>query len=138
MRIYLAARWGRKMEMRRVRAELKEMGHVVTSRWLDLPENEDGEVGNSRSLESCREDADMVIEDMDDAEVCLAFTEPAGIGPMRGGRHTEVGYFLGKGKPVWVVGHHENIFHSLAVTRFFSGWPMLKLELMSGGLLCRI
>ena len=35
MKVYLAARYGRHPEMRKVRGDLEALGHSVTSRWIN-------------------------------------------------------------------------------------------------------
>lgn len=48
-----------------------------------------------------------------------------------GGREVEYGMALALGKPVWVVGPHRNIFHSVCRRQFDDWAPVLK-ELENG------
>lgn len=129
-KFYLAARWGRKEEMRAVRDDLVALGFEVTSGWIDSLDNSDDETGNARPLELCRQDAERDLVDLMRADVVVSFTEPPGIGPMRGGRHVEFGVALGAGKELWVVGFHENIFHALATVRFFESWARARRHVL--------
>ena len=125
MKIYLAARYGRREEMCRYRVELQAIGVSVTSRWLNG--NRDGVL----ETVAARED----IEDIRLADTLIAFTEHpemTGPGRNRGGRHVEMGYALALSKPVIVCGHLENVFCYLPNVSYFSEWPDLFAEL------CRI
>ena len=102
LKIYLAASWSRREEMRDVRVKLEGEGHVVTSRWLDEKEGEPKAVAARADL-----------DDIDASDVLLAFTENADVGYQTGGRHVELGYALAKRIPVILVGLRENVFHHL-------------------------
>lgn len=104
MRIYLAARYGRRAELCGYRETMKELGHVVTSRWLDTDDSQ-GEP------ESTADHAATDLEDIKDADVFVAFTEAPDSTFARGGRHVELGYALGiTMKAFHVVGPRENVF----------------------------
>lgn len=107
MKIYLAARYGRRQEMHSLMGILGDMGCKVTARWITAKTHEMGEVTEkTRPL--------LAQEDLDDIRECnllVAFTEEGSPkGASRGGRHVELGYALGIGKPIIVVGPRENIF----------------------------
>jgi hypothetical protein len=116
MRIYIAARFSRRDEMQEVAALLRARGHTITSRWIDGHEDEGGEYllgGTNRELYAtfARED----LEDVQQAETVVSFTEPPRAGNLRGrgGRHVEYGYALALEKRLIVVGPLENVFHCL-------------------------
>lgn len=115
MRIYLAARYSRAAEMREYREVLKELGHTVTSRWIDEPHGNDSE--KIRGTQSQGEIA--AIEDMEDlskSDMVLSF---AGNGqstkakPSKGGRHVEFGAGLVLNKLSVLIGEPEHAFHWL-------------------------
>lgn len=135
MKIYLAARYTRRVELCAYRDDLRAIGHVVTSRWL----NGDHESPTNRGLGPVdpKDSMTWALEDIEDvraAHCLIAFTEPARVEPGRGGRHVEYGMALGLGLQVAVVGHYENVFHCLPGVRFFSTWPECVTELRSGSL----
>jgi hypothetical protein len=110
MKLYLASRYDRRIEMAEVAERIEQLGHRVTSRWI---------AGNGRpNGESARYDLTDVLV----ADGLVLFTEePTARVPFaaRGGRHVEFGYALKAGKKVFIVGPRENIFHALPeVVRF--------------------
>lgn len=150
MKIYLAARYSRRLELCGYRAQLREMGHSVTSRWLNgahqidtkgspignsveaLVEGDDG----SRSREAAVLRTNFAHEDVADvltAECIINFTEPPRSSASRGGRHVELGIVLGLnlmltaiGAPkvrIIAVGHRENLFHWLPIVEYVDAWP---------------
>lgn len=144
MRVYLAARYSRREELCGYRKELEDIGHTVTSRWLNgahqisdegvsigdqgerLVEGEDAS-GRAAQLRSgfARED----LQDVLGADVIVSFTEPPRSTGNRGGRHVEFGVALGINLQVGfarmrliVVGHRENLFHWLEPVEFVTEW----------------
>ena len=136
MRIYLAARYGRRSELCGYRDRLEAMHQNVTSRWLNgnhqigdggnpigdagesLVEGDDG----SDSPEAAAMRERFAIEDMKDvihADMLVAFTEPPRCAPSRGGRHVELGMAIGMAKQVVVIGYRENLFCWLPDVQFF-------------------
>lgn len=127
MRIYLAARYSRRLELVGCRDQLRAAGHTVQSTWLDgnhqiaddgTPIGEAGEAlvegdDGSTSQRAAALRAKFAGEDFRDVIMCdllIAFTEPPRSGHSRGGRHVELGIALGRMKRVWVVGPRENLF----------------------------
>lgn len=104
MRIYLAAGYTAHPHMREIRDRLAEFGHTVTSRWI----------AGDHAATSPADGEAFALDDMDDidAAVCLVcFTHwPS----TTGGRHVELGYALGLGHLVILVGPVENIFQTCA------------------------
>lgn len=126
MKVYLASRYSRHVEMQGYRDELAEHGIEVTSRWIN---------GGHEWVNVPDEDMpvsvgeDFAIEDLEDliaADVVVNFTEPPKASPSRGGRHVEFGYALGQGMEIVVVGHRENVFHCLAQVVFCETWDEAK------------
>jgi nucleoside 2-deoxyribosyltransferase len=110
MKYYFAARFSKRVELRRYRAQLTRLGHVVTSRWLDGKADENAATA-SRDL-----------ADIDTADVCIWFTEQPR-SATRGGRHFEAGYAAGRGKNLIIVGPVEHIFCHLGNIERFGCWP---------------
>lgn len=107
MRIYLTARWARRDEMKLHRQELQKLGHEVTSRWLD-------EVDGVSPADAAAVD----LNDIDDAEALIVFTDAPDVGYSTGGRHVEMGYAIGIGRHICVIGPRENVFHHLPQMNF--------------------
>lgn len=121
--MYLASRYGRRLELCEYRDQLVADGHSVTSRWLNGDHQIDDQgqpIGESgeRIIESDSEDgaalrARFAQEDLDDVCSCVmfvAFTEPPRSGASRGGRHVELGVAIALGLPIIIVGPRENLF----------------------------
>lgn len=117
-RIYLAARYGRREELCGYRETLRELGHEVTSRWLDT-DDRNGEP------ESTAEHAKVDLQDINRSNILISFTEwpDCQEGPyIRGGRHVELGYAIGLKAAcelligpddIHIIGPRENVFHLL-------------------------
>lgn len=139
MRIYLAARYSRRLELCGYREQLRAAGHVVQACWLDgqhqisdhgTPIGEAGEALVEGDDGSATERAAALRqrfahEDFRDVAMCdllIAFTEPPRSSASRGGRHVELGIALGMMKSVFVVGWRENIFCWMEDVEFFETW----------------
>jgi hypothetical protein len=123
MRIYLAARFGRRLEMVAMAESIRALGHQVTSRWI----NGRGKPNADNALYDLTDltVADAVVsftEDPKDPKACEAFVA-------RGGRHVEFGYALKAGKQLFIVGPRENIFHRLPEVTVFRNGPALLAHL---------
>jgi hypothetical protein len=58
----------------------------------------------------------MDLSDIDASECVISHTLNRGDLYTGGGRHIEFGYALARGKRLFNVGGHENVFHHLAIT----------------------
>ena len=127
MKIYLASRYSRRIELCGHRKRLEELGHVITSRWLNgghqisdvgVPLGENGESliegdDGSTDVRSASLRSKFAYDDLEDviaSECLIAFTEPPRSNASRGGRHVELGIAIGLKNPVIIVGPRENIF----------------------------
>jgi len=110
VRVYLAAQYPRKEELRNYRELLIKEGVEVTSRWLDEHAAPTSQMGE-HTTEFYIETANMDIEDIDGAHAVVFFSEDPLVGIRRGGRHVEFGYAHAKEMPIYVVGPKENVFH---------------------------
>ncbi len=135
-RIYLAARYSRRLELCGYREDLAYHGIRVTSHWLDgnhqlsdtgVPIGDTGEalVESGNDVEAANLRVRFAREDIIDvlaADVLIAFTEPPRSSASRGGRHVEFGIALGARMPVIVVGPRENIFCWLPDVLWYPDW----------------
>lgn len=141
MRIYLASRYSRRLEMVGYRDRLQAAGFSVTSRWLNgehqighdgAPIGESGEAlveGGAASKDAATLRESFAREDVQDvlsADCVISFTEPPREqSTNRGGRHVEYGIALGldtvgfKSYRLIVVGFRENLFHWIPGVEFF-------------------
>ncbi len=134
MKIYLAADYSRKEEMRGVRDILVPFGHSITSRWIDRPPvvQAFGIGGVRIDISVCGEIAEINAFDVEVADMLLLFTS----GELsRGGRHTELGMAVAWCKSICIVGPREHSFHCFSSIRQYDNWPTFLLNEISGGLL---
>jgi nucleoside 2-deoxyribosyltransferase len=135
---YLAARYGRRLEVAEYADQLRSLGHQVTSRWLlgqhQADELEVAAAGAVHEVpEIARRFAEEDVEDVTFADVVVAFSEPPRSSASRGGRHVEFGMALGwvlagyttvdgRARRVAVIGQRENVFHCLPDVAVFPDW----------------
>lgn len=122
MRIYPAGRYSRRDELRIFANDLRNIGHTITSRWLNTNFRDDNP--NESSAAPLEERGKYALIDMLDilsASCVINFTEaPGTVGGARGGRHVELGMAIAWQKRIIVVGHRENIFHHLVAIEFYA------------------
>lgn len=130
-RIYLAARYSRRAELRTYAHQLEVAGvGEVVSRWLIEDHEWDGAADELALAQRLAADD---LYDLRSADLVIVFTEQANAGGRnRGGRHVEFGLALerwarGECRLV-VVGPAENVFHSHAAR--FPAWPALLRQLV--------
>lgn len=130
MRIYLAGRYGRRGELAGYARRLRVAGIAVVCRWLEGDEAGDDDDPPEHVARRC---AAEDCEDIAAADVVAVFGEPPGeiAGASRGGRFVELGYAIGLGKRVYVVGHQENIFCHHPAVRFVGSYETLETLLLS-------
>jgi hypothetical protein len=135
VRIYLAARYSRRLELCEYRAQLQAIGHEVTSRWLNgahqvyldgepLGPEQEALIESGGAAPELR--GRFAAEDWNDltsADLVINFTEPPRSKASRGGRHVEFGAALALEIRCIVVGPRENVFHCLPEVAWFETWP---------------
>lgn len=115
MKIYLAASYKRRDEIREYAEKLKLLGHEITSRWLrelSPPKIELTDV----SARFLREHAQHDMEDIESAGMLVLFTKNI---KERGGMYVEMGYALGLERTIILIGPKRNIFHWLLQVKQF-------------------
>lgn len=134
MKIYLAARYSRRVELLEYRRDLESLGHVVTSRWLDGSHQlyQGQRIGDfvekaveehdEAALDLLQHFASEDFHDVYTSDAMICFTEPPRSDASRGGRHVEAGIGMSLGKRMIVVGHRENLFYFLPTVEFCKTW----------------
>ena len=112
MKIYLAAQYPKRDEMKAFADRLSALGITVTSRWLLEDKPLDTNIGDDTE-QFYKETAIIDLLDVKAADTVVFFSENPLVGVPRGGRHVEYGYALGLGRNITVIGPKENIFHFL-------------------------
>jgi len=105
MKIYLAAQFKEQKLMKEWRELLRQSGHYVTSRWL--------EVSESTEKNNAIDEAFKDLYDIRMAEIIISHTLKRGDLFTGGGRHIEFGFALALEKKLINVGGYESIFHQL-------------------------
>jgi hypothetical protein len=140
-RIYLAARYSRRLELCGYRDELTALGCEVTSRWLNgshqidnqgVPIGDDGErrfeMGDPALAHWREHFATEDVADVLAADTLVAFTEQPRSGNSRGGRHVELGIALGTGRHrIVIAGPRENVFCWLPQVEWYPDWAHLAM-----------
>lgn len=148
MKIYLAARYSRRLELCGYREQLRQLGHAVDAAWLNgnhqisgegvpigehgealveevtyIDENMANDAVSNRAAKLRQKFAQDDFRDVISCDLLIAFTEhPCQGGRNRGGRHVELGIALGRMKGVYVVGPRENLFCWLDDVIQFDTW----------------
>ena len=124
MRVYIAAPYAAREQVRGYATELTRVGFTTSSTWLDeTHEINAGTLGAATELTDAQvsEHATTDLLDVQRSDVLVLFTAPSvGLAPEQntsGGRHVETGYALALGKPIVVVGEPENVFHRIGSKR---------------------
>lgn len=131
MKIYLAAQYSQKEEMRGYANILRGLGIEVTSRWLEEPHKPNTQM-HEVTEEELAEYAKNDMQDVYVADLLVFFSQPSTTPVARGGRHVEFGMALAFGMPILVVGPKENIFHLMKYVRhvdtFDDAIPLIVTE----------
>ena|SRR3990167_129198 len=118
LRFYIASRFQDRDDAIGYKYYLQDLGLECTSTWLT---DQDGNGTNMATLEGkneeCRQRASADFKDIADADIFIVLSPRKAHGTGSGGRHVEVGYAVALGKPVFLLGHRENVFHYLPQVR---------------------
>lgn len=118
---YIAARYDRRRDMQLIVPLLEAVGIGVQATWLDG--SHEG-FTDPAILAAC---ASWDLADVALCDLLVFFSEHPDVGFTSGGRHVELGYALGRGKRVVVIGPAENVFHH-TVERYASLGEFLDAE----------
>ncbi len=130
--LYLAGRYTRRAELCEKAADLILLGHAITASWLsEKPAWEDDGVrlGCTAAI-----NAFVAAQDTADIDACdtlIGFTDEPG-SPSRGGKDREIGYALGRGKCVLIVGPRQNCFDFHPNVTYFPDWESCLRYLQVG------
>jgi nucleoside 2-deoxyribosyltransferase len=117
MKLYLASQYARREELCGYAVQLRAAGHQITARWITgVHKADDGDTSRWRDF------AADDLADIDECECLIAFTEKPTDRIPRGSRHVELGYAIGRGKDVIVVGPRENVFCCLDCVLHYPTW----------------
>ncbi len=110
MKVYLAAKFGEKNEMRDWARMIEDAGHQVVSSWLDEKHDSDAEASEEVMIAAAKQNMLDVLE----ADVLVTKSQAQGTAHTGGGRHFEFGFAVAEGIDVIVVGPKgEHVFHYL-------------------------
>lgn len=112
-KIYLAGRFSTQSLLKEYRNQLERAGFVCTSGWLDEKGPPEGKLGKDTGETSHAFNAERDLKDIRNSDLVILFTVDENTPTVRGGRHYESGFAAGLGKPLWLVGPRENVFHYL-------------------------
>jgi nucleoside 2-deoxyribosyltransferase len=123
MRVYLAAAYSRKNEVRKCATQAEKCGIHVGAEWLKEEASPDSKLHDT-TPDKLAKYAQQDWWDIGACDVFIFWAEPEDKPLPRGGRHFEMGVAVSLGKPVIVIGEPENIFHYLPGINieFFSNW----------------
>ncbi len=114
MKIYLAGRFSAQDRLCVVRKRLQELGHEVTSTWLDEPKEKSypNTTNEERGQYARRDLRDIARSQILALDLLLP--------PSRGGLDVEFGVALAdpRYKTTYIVGEPRNLFHRLAAKQF--------------------
>lgn len=117
LEIYLATAFEERAAALAIKESLEAAGAVVISTWLTPDDNlsMNALAKNEDTMHhECFTRAAKDREEIQRAHVFVLY-KPKAIHkvPTTGGHHTEVGIALGAGKPIFIIGARENVFHYL-------------------------
>lgn len=118
MKLYLASRYSRRLELCDYRHLLIQNGHEVISRWLD-DEHADLDSTHLEDRDLSLTLAEQNMRDIDQCDVFVLFTEYEAA--PRATRMVEFGYAIGQFKSIATIGPVENMFVHL-----FTGWDTFQ------------
>ena len=128
MKIYLASGFRRRYKLREAAEKLCQKSHEIVSSWIWLdtrPHRTDPEF-----QKFAEEIAEQNLREMASAHAIII--DSWGIAPENhGGVHTELGYALGAGKVLFLVGPRGNTFHWLPQIKQFHEWEFLLRDFPS-------
>jgi nucleoside 2-deoxyribosyltransferase len=127
LKVYVAARWDDRPVAVEIKKQLERQGLIVTSTWLTEHDNQSMDALKARGPEQvivdARQRAIKDFEDIDEADVLLVVSPRTSFRNATGGKHVETGYAMANGKPIFILGERENIFHYHPMARVVVDLP---------------
>ena len=114
IKLYIASRFQDREDALALKERLQARGALVTSTWLTPL---DGNNANMATLngryQECRARATCDLDDIVGSDAVVVMSPLKAHKSGTGGRHVELGFAVGVGKPVFLLGSRENVFHYL-------------------------
>ncbi len=133
MKVYLAAPYPARNQIRRYADQLEQIGFTITSTWLnEQHEITPGTIDAATDLDSEQTNLHVHtdVKDVSRSDLLVLVTNSASDEySYSGGRHVETGIALAQGIPVIVVGEPENIFHRSTYCTLVPNWERALVEL---------
>jgi nucleoside 2-deoxyribosyltransferase len=128
MRVYLAASYSRKKEIFERAEHLRSLGVEVTSTWMLEPHSPNSTLGEL-PFEEYVSLAERDLEEINEADTIILFTQDPTKPFVRGGRMHEFGYAHASSKRLIIIGPRENIFHYLPIVEVHHSWESFTRSL---------
>lgn len=128
-KLYLAAPYSWRDQLREHAKVLRANGFIVTASWLQERQAPDSDL-NDGTLQGLKLHAKNDVRDIQEADGLILFTIPPTSAMKRGGRHVEFGIAYALGKQVILCGPRENIFHYLKEVAQFDTFPEVLQHLV--------
>ena len=110
MKVYLASKYSRRLELKEHAKTFRAAGHEVICRWLDGSHDVYGSDPDNDKKRWALED----LADIFNSRVIICFSESPGETDLgKGGRHIEMGLAMAWNKTIILIGPKENMFHYL-------------------------
>jgi len=125
MKVYLAAQYARREELKAHADALQKIGIEITSHWVHETAAfvSGGPTGTANnSPEHVGEMAERDLADINRANILVLFTNGPETKIVRGAHHFEAGYAYGQGIEVITVGPRDNVFHYLPCVKNYPTW----------------
>lgn len=116
MKVYLAAQYEYRKTLRPLAEAMQLLGHTVTSNWIwseATRAQEEGDPALARDV-ACKN-----VQDLQEADTLLVFTDRVGDRAVGGGRFFELGLAWAYGHEIIVIGEPEMVFHHLPDITFY-------------------
>lgn len=120
MRIYLASRWRNRVVLHLMRERLQELGHTITSRWLD-------EAHDLPAVSAAYQD----LTDIDTSDAIVLWPDLTPPMSKYGGLFVEFGYALAANKQIYHIddGSSPCVFLQLPQVITLKSWDELYQQL---------
>lgn len=118
--VYVAASVANQTSALRLAMQLQRAGLEVTSRWLEFDFSTYAEMNpfiHTVERERCETWGKRDLEDLERADTLVLLAD---VPSSKGGFHVELGFMLGKGRNVLVIGERPNVFYWTDEIRFLA------------------